>query len=34
MHPRGFGFVASLDAAGDDVFVPPEAMGGAMHGDR
>jgi ribonuclease R len=34
VHPRGFGFVASLDAAGDDVFVPPEAMGGAMHGDR
>jgi ribonuclease R len=34
MHPRGFGFVASLDAAGDDVFISPEAMGGAMHGDR
>jgi ribonuclease R len=34
VHPRGFGFVASLDAAGDDVFIPPEAMGGAMHGDR
>jgi ribonuclease R len=34
VHPRGFGFVASLDAAGDDVFVPPEAMGGGMHGDR
>lgn len=34
VHPRGFGFVASLDAAGDDVFVPPEALGGAMHGDR
>jgi ribonuclease R len=34
VHPRGFGFVASLDAAGDDVFVPPEAMDGAMHGDR
>jgi len=34
VHPRGFGFVASLDAAGDDVFVPPEAMAGAMHGDR
>ncbi len=36
VHPRGFGFVASLGsgAAGDDVFVPPDAMGGAMHGDR
>ena len=34
VHPRGFGFVASLDAAGDDVFIPPEALGGAMHGDR
>jgi ribonuclease R len=36
VHPRGFGFVASLEAgsAGDDVFVAPEAMGGAMHGDR
>jgi ribonuclease R len=34
VHPRGFGFVASLDAAGDDVFVPPEALAGAMHGDR
>jgi ribonuclease R len=34
VHPRGFGFVASLEAAGDDVFVPPEALMGAMHGDR
>jgi ribonuclease R len=34
VHPRGFGFVASLDAAGDDVFIPPESLGGAMHGDR
>jgi ribonuclease R len=34
VHPRGFGFVASLDASGDDVFIPPEAMGGAMHGDK
>jgi ribonuclease R len=34
VHPRGFGFVASLDAAGDDVFISPEAMSGAMHGDR
>jgi ribonuclease R len=36
VHPRGFGFVASLGpgAPGDDVFVPPDAMGGALHGDR
>ncbi|HEY4014222.1 MAG TPA: ribonuclease R [Polyangiaceae bacterium] len=34
VHPRGFGFVASLGESGDDVFVPPDAMGGAMHGDR
>ncbi|MCL2450920.1 MAG: ribonuclease R, partial [Polyangiaceae bacterium] len=36
VHPRGFGFVASLtaDTSGDDVFVSPEAMGGAMHGDK
>jgi ribonuclease R len=36
VNPRGFGFVASLEAnaSGDDVFIPPEAMGGAMHGDK
>src|SRR6202142_2304651 len=34
VHPRGFGFVASLGEAGQDVFVPPDAMAGAMHGDR
>ncbi len=34
VHPRGFGFVASLGTAGDDVFIPPDSMGGAMHGDR
>jgi ribonuclease R len=34
VHPRGFGFVASLDAAGDDVFIPPESLGGGMHGDK
>ncbi len=36
VNPRGFGFVASLEAnaTGDDVFVAPDAMGGAMHGDR
>jgi ribonuclease R len=36
VHPRGFGFVASVGpgAVGDDVFVTPEALGGAMQGDR
>ncbi len=36
VHPRGFGFVASLASgtSGDDVFVPPDALGGAMHGDK
>src|SRR5262245_49394502 len=34
VHPRGFGFVASPTATGDDVFIPPEAMRGALHGDR
>jgi ribonuclease R len=34
INPRGFGFVAALGAAGDDVFVPPESIGGAMHSDR
>lgn len=29
---RGFGFV--IPDEGDDVFIPPEAMNGAMHGDR
>ncbi len=34
INPRGFGFVSALGAAGDDVFVPTESIGGAMHGDR
>src|SRR5579864_1203682 len=34
VHPRGFGFVASLGDGGQDVFVPPDVMAGAMHGDR
>ncbi len=32
-HPRGFGFVAPLGDE-EDVFVPAESMGGALHGDR
>jgi ribonuclease R len=36
VHPRGFGFVASLSpgTSGDDVFVPPDALGAALHGDK
>jgi ribonuclease R len=34
IHPRGFGFVTSASAPADDVFVPKEALAGAMHGDR
>jgi ribonuclease R len=33
VNPRGFGFVR-LAGVEDDLFVPPTAMGGAMHGDR
>jgi ribonuclease R len=33
MNPRGFGFVAG-GAGNDDVYVPPDAIGGALHGDR
>jgi ribonuclease R len=34
VHPRGFGFVASGEATGDDVFVSNEGLLGAMHGDK
>jgi ribonuclease R len=34
VNQRGFGFVASLGASGDDVFVAREWMRGAMHGDK
>ena len=34
INPRGFGFVAALGSSGDDVFIPNEEIGGAMHGDR
>jgi len=33
VNPRGFGFVASPTAAGDDVFIGADSLGGAMHGD-
>jgi ribonuclease R len=32
VHPRGFGFVASVGHE-DDLYIPEEAMAGAMHGD-
>ena len=32
-HRDGFGFVARLDRAGDDVFVPPKEAGKALDGD-
>lgn len=32
-NPRGFGFVQRT-GQDEDVFVPPEAIAGAMHGDR
>ncbi len=34
MNPRGFGFVASPTASGDDAYVSPENLAGAMHGDH
>src|SRR5262245_32679393 len=33
VHARGFGFVSAAGMS-DDVFVPPEAMRGGLHGDR
>ena len=32
VHPRGFGFV-TLPGQRDGIYVPPESMGGALHGD-
>ena len=32
VHPRGFGFVAAVGH--DDVYIAPDGIGGAMHGDR
>lgn len=33
VNPRGFGFVASPIAPGDDVYIPQDGLNGAMHGD-
>jgi ribonuclease R len=33
VNPRGFGFVA-LGGSAEDVYVSPESMSGALHGDR
>ena len=32
LNPRGFGFVSA--PGHDDVYLPPEVIGGALHGDR
>lgn len=32
VNPRGFGFVSAPGR--DDVYLPPDAIGGALHGDR
>ncbi|SDF80712.1 ribonuclease R [Sporomusa acidovorans] len=31
---KGFGFILPEDQQLEDVFIPPDAIGGAMHGDR
>lgn len=33
-HERGFGFVVPVQPGQEDLFIAPNAMGGAMHGDR
>ncbi len=32
-NPDGYGFVAPLDRQGPDLFIPPDAIGSALHGD-
>lgn len=34
MHPRGFGFVTTIEQKGPDVFILAQNLGSAMHGDR
>ncbi|MDX9917267.1 MAG: ribonuclease R [Gudongella sp.] len=33
-NEKGFGFVVSKERPGEDVFIPPENMNGAMHKDK
>ncbi len=33
-HERGFGFVVPLQPGAEHIFIAPDAMGGALHGDR
>jgi ribonuclease R len=33
-HPKGFGFVISDEVGSKDLFIPADAMNGAMHNDR
>jgi ribonuclease R len=33
INPRGFGFVGGMGTGEPDVYVPPERLGGALHGD-
>ena len=33
-HPDGFGFVRPEDRQGEDVFINPRRLSGAMHGDK
>lgn len=32
-HAKGFGFVVPEEVVGDDVFIPPHEVNGAMNGD-
>ena len=34
VHPDGFGFVNPEKAGEDDIFIPPRAMKGGLHGDK
>ncbi|UKL13676.1 ribonuclease R [Dissulfurimicrobium hydrothermale] len=34
VHPDGFGFVTPEQTGGPDIFIPPKALKGAIHGDR
>ena len=34
MNARGFGFVSSVESPGDDLYISPDAIKGALHGDK